>query len=158
MGGSSFFGSTAAVTRIYAVLLLFTLHIRLAHAGSTVSIWYGYFDEYNNLEGCAQNCIATGDIKGALDCEGAYENACYCNPDKASVATSAISTCVTKSCNSVDNADITSAIKAYTDYCSTALAAAYVAATTTTTETGGAPAPASRFPTPRFSLHVWTRR
>ncbi|KAH7323688.1 hypothetical protein BKA65DRAFT_511264 [Rhexocercosporidium sp. MPI-PUGE-AT-0058] len=85
----------------------------------TVSLWTD--DGLKIQPDCAQHChgdnyYGTYGLCHFLGCIDPWYNQCFCNPDRASVATSWVYSCVTSRCK--DTAVANSAVVLYTSYCS----------------------------------------
>jgi hypothetical protein len=115
-------------------------------------------EEFEDLNVCLQNCVYlnvdSNGLANILGCALPVPNACYCNADKLQIATNAISSCITADCTNVDNLDISTAIKAYNDYCSTVSAEDIVV----TTDVAGATSkpPLSLMPLKCSTFWTWS--
>ncbi|OCL06715.1 hypothetical protein AOQ84DRAFT_440663 [Glonium stellatum] len=96
--------------------------VQIPYANTQAIRSIGQNPEYEILQTCAQNCIdgSPGALANELSCGVIVYDACYCNTQLLPTATSFISSCVLNACSR--EAAITSAIAAYTNYCSTASA------------------------------------
>lgn len=130
---------------------IYILSLFLQHSQVRSQALNGYISiigstEYGNLNACLQGCVYlnldSNALVNILDCDLPVPNACYCNADKSQIATNAISSCITADCTNVDNLDISTAIKAYNDYCSTVSAEDTVV---TTDVAGGATSKSTLF-------------
>jgi hypothetical protein len=91
---------------------------------------------YRGLPNCEAGCLwldiaSEKAVLDVLGCDQPVQNACYCNTDKLAVATAAITNCVTGECTLVDAGDVSTAVSAYTGYCSGVVAQASAAASAT---------------------------
>ncbi|KAK0634125.1 hypothetical protein B0T14DRAFT_86739 [Immersiella caudata] len=80
--------------------------------------------EYSALRICAQTCVDRGndnsDLEGHLECgDQKILNACYCREDLRPKATTFLSSCIVTRCK-YNNQDVTSALRLYDGYCSSA--------------------------------------
>lgn len=119
--------SRSAAWLLYSLshLVLFPLP---SYAVSTVSI--ESFPQYTELRGCAKCCfracnagcafliadILTCGGDNVVFCTNDAKDDCVCREDLQPVATTYLSSCVFSQCSS-DMNDVTSAVKAYTNYC-----------------------------------------
>ncbi|KAH7121062.1 hypothetical protein B0J11DRAFT_533271 [Dendryphion nanum] len=106
-----------------------------ATLGATISAQASY----SLLPKCINQCLwdqgsndlnggRGGDLAENLSCGSPWPNGCYCKGASATFAYSFIKSCATVLCTTPKASDINSGVVVYTNYCSTALGAAYTPA------------------------------
>lgn len=107
------------------VYFFLCLYFPLASASNSISITGQ--SQYNELRGCAKNCLwgfpVKGDLPTRLGCTSPYLDQCFCRADAPARASSILSDCVTSACTDIKTptVDVSSAIAVYDGYCATAV-------------------------------------
>jgi hypothetical protein len=108
---------------VYSIYLFFCIYFPLAIAQS---ISVAQQSQYNELRGCAKECIwgrpQKGDLPTRLGCTSPYLDKCFCRADAPARASSILSDCISTACTDIKTptVDISSAIGVYDGYCATA--------------------------------------